>query len=410
MRERDMMMRSGANASEVGESPRTAPTPSVAIVVGGRFIAFDLARSLERRAALAGIVSAYPRARAEGISPERLRWNPILGYADALSRRLRRDRSGRAAYSRAVQFGRWAAKHLPVADVVQAWTGYALEPVAAAKRGRMASVAFRASAHIEAQAELIQTEYEEFGFAAPAVYRPMIEREREEYAAADAVNVISTFAYRTFIERGHPASQLILTPLGVDVGEVAGAPRTPRGAGPLRVLFLGTVSLQKGVHYLLQAAHSFDSSGLKLSLIGGATADGHELLQRFAHPGEWKGRVQRAELRTILSAHDVLVLPSVQDGFGAVICEAMAAGLPVIATENTGAPDVIRDGIDGFIVPARSVDALQKALAVLVSDRDRCVAMGEAAASGIATQRSWDRFADDMLNEYAELAKRVRRG
>ena len=382
--------------------------PSVAIVVGGRFIAFDLARSLERRAALAGIVSAYPRARAEGISPARLRWNPVLGFADAVSRRMLRDRSGRAGYRRAIQFGRWAARQLPRADVVQAWTGYALDSIVAARREGMASVAFRASAHIEAQAELIQTEYEEFGFAAPAVYRPMIDRELEEYAAADAVNVISTFAYRTFIERGHPASRLILTPLGVDVGEVAGVARTARTTGPLRVLFLGTVSLQKGVHYLLQAVHGFNSSAVTVSLVGGATADGHELLRRFARPGEWKGRVPRGELRTILSEHDVLVLPSVQDGFGAVICEAMAAGLPVIATENTGAPDVIRDGVDGFIVPARSVDALREALEALVSDRGRCVAMGEAAANGIATERTWDRFADEMLIEYSRLAKRVR--
>ena len=394
------------NLTRSADCPLVMP-PSVAIVVGGRFIAFDLARSLERRAALAGIVSAYPRARAEGISPERLHWNPRLGFADALSRRVLRDRSGRAAYGRAVRFGRWAASQLPRADVVQAWTGYALESIAVAKREGMASVAFRASAHIEAQAELIQAEYEEFGFAAPAVYRPMIERECEEYAAADAVNVISSFAYRTFIERGHPASRLILTPLGVDVAEVTGVARLPRRTGPLRVLFLGTVSLQKGVHYLLQAAHSFDRSALTVSLLGGASADGHELLRRFARAGEWKGRVPRGELRAVLSAHDVLVLPSVQDGFGAVICEAMAAGLPVIATANTGAPDVIRDGIDGFIVPARSIDALREALEVLVSDRERCVAMGEAAARGIATQRSWDRFADDMLMEYGRLAKGV---
>jgi glycosyltransferase involved in cell wall biosynthesis len=87
----------------------------------------------------------------------------------------------------------------------------------------------------------------------------------------------------------------------------------------------------------------------------------------------------------------------------------MAAGLPVIATENTGAPDVVRHGVDGLIVPARSTPALRDALEALVVDRQRCRAMGEAAAESVARSRTWDQFADDMLARYAAAA-RNRRG
>jgi glycosyltransferase involved in cell wall biosynthesis len=102
----------------------------------------------------------------------------------------------------------------------------------------------------------------------------------------------------------------------------------------------------------------------------------------------------------VFSNHDVLVLPSVEDGFGAVICEAMAAGLPVIATENTGAPDVVHDGVDGLIVPARSSAALRIALEQLVADPERGIKMGQTAATAMARLRSWDHFAADMLDQY----------
>jgi glycosyltransferase involved in cell wall biosynthesis len=142
-----------------------------------------------------------------------------------------------------------------------------------------------------------------------------------------------------------------------------------------------------------------------VSLVGGVTADGREVLRRLAKRDEWKGHVSRAKLRQLFAAYDVLVLPSVHDGFGAVICEAMAAGMAVIATENTGAPDVVRHGIDGLIVPACSVSALRDAMALLAGDRDRCISMGEAAAAAIAKSRSWDHFADDMLAQYASAAR-----
>ncbi|HEX8847959.1 MAG TPA: glycosyltransferase family 4 protein [Gemmatimonadaceae bacterium] len=261
------------------------------------------------------------------------------------------------------------------------------------------------------QAALMRREFEEFGLTAPPVYEPMIERECEEYEAADAIQVISTFARRSFIERGVPESKLILTPLAVDLDEVGGAPRPARVHGPLRVLFLGTISLQKGVHYLLQATGGFAASDLTLSLYGGATADGRELLRRYARGDEWKGKVARAGLREVLADHDVLVLASVQDGFGAVICEAMAAGLPVIASENTGGPDVIRDGIDGFVVPARSASAIRSRLELLVEDRARCAEMGRAALEAMGHHRTWDYFVDDMLKQYdARLKSHAARG
>ena len=374
--------------------------PRVAIVVGGRFVGFDIARALQRRNALAGIVSAYPRALREGIAPELLTWNPVIGIGEAISRRLHRHRAEEISYRYSTRFARWAARHLPEADVVQAWTGYALEPMAAARRAGATTIAFRGSAHIRTQVELVREEFASFGLQPPRGHDAVIERECAEYDAADMVNVISTFARRTFIERGFAPSRLILTPLAVDMPEVTGSVRRTPRRGPLRVLFLGNVSLRKGVHYLLEATNALGPAAVNVSLVGGVSPDGEVILDRLATRGESKGSVPRQKLAAVFKAHDVLVLPSVEDGFGAVICEAMAAGLPVIATENTGAPDVVHDGVDGFVVPARSARALRDALEQLVADPARVIAMGASAAAAMAQLRTWDQFTDDMLDQY----------
>jgi glycosyltransferase involved in cell wall biosynthesis len=110
--------------------------------------------------------------------------------------------------------------------------------------------------------------------------------------------------------------------------------------------------------------------------------------------------VRRTELPDVFARHDVLVLPSVEDGFGAVLCEAMAAGLPVIASANSGGPDVIVEGETGFVVCARSAEALAHALATLAGERERCEAMGRRAAAAMRAAGGWPGFVDTMLAQY----------
>jgi glycosyltransferase involved in cell wall biosynthesis len=100
----------------------------------------------------------------------------------------------------------------------------------------------------------------------------------------------------------------------------------------------------------------------------------------------------------------------VEDGFGAVVTEAMAAGLPVIGTTNTGAPDVVEDGVSGLIIPPHSEDALVSAMSKLASDRELCMRMGRAALDSMRQQRSWDDFESDMMAKYVRAVHQVRGG
>jgi glycosyltransferase involved in cell wall biosynthesis len=377
----------------------------VVIVCAGRFVAFDIARELARREMLGGLVTAYGLAPREGVDARFLRWAPWLDAAARVERRLALAPVPELDWRAASRFGRWAARRLPRGDVAQLWSGYAQESLPAARRAGMTTVVLRGSAHIATQAELLQSEFAQYGLCAPAVSPRMIAREEREYAEADYVHVISTFARRTFLERGFAPERLILTPLGVDVAEVRPLARPESPGGPLRALFLGTVSIQKGVHYLLRAARMLGAEQVRVSLVGGVSADGLLVLDREGGRPAYRGKSPRAGLRSLFAEHDVLVLPSIQDGFGSVIVEAMAAGLPVIASINTGGPDVIESGRTGFLVPPGSAEALADALHRLAANRALCVAMGAAAAEAVRGARTWQHFVDDLVAQYTVVRR-----
>jgi glycosyltransferase involved in cell wall biosynthesis len=166
----------------------------------------------------------------------------------------------------------------------------------------------------------------------------------------------------------------------------------PRSAdGPFRILFVGGVGQRKGVKYLLQAFDRLQGKGIELALAGPLPADMRPLAP-YQNRVRLTGRLDQAEIvREMQHAH-VLVLPSVFEGFGLVIAEAMATGMPVIASTHSAGPDIIREGRDGFVLEPDDVDGLTDRLEQLRSDRLRAVAMGIDAASR-ARDFSWEAHA-----------------
>ena len=96
--------------------------------------------------------------------------------------------------------------------------------------------------------------------------------------------------------------------------------------------------------------------------------------------------------------HDVFVFPSLAEGFGMVITEALSQGLPVITTPNTCGPDVISEGVDGFIVPIRNPEAIVEKIEILLRDRDRLAAMS-AAARVKARQLTWESYRARLISD-----------
>ncbi len=119
--------------------------------------------------------------------------------------------------------------------------------------------------------------------------------------------------------------------------------------GPLRVLFVGGVGQRKGIKYLLEAARKLNSAAVEFRVVGPLPSD-LSPLKPYANHVQWTGRMDQAGVVREMQAADVLVLPSVFEGFGLVIPEAMATGLPVIASTHSIGPEIIRQGREGFVI------------------------------------------------------------
>lgn len=211
----------------------------------------------------------------------------------------------------------------------------------------------------------------------------------EEIASADTILVGSTFVKNSFVHAGIDGARIRTIPYGVDPGRFAPreAPRTP---GDFRVIFAGSVGQRKGIGYLLKGYQQFrkpDSSLTIVGSIGGDTA----ALRPYEHLARFIPNVPQLELAELYRSSDVFLFPTLMEGLPLVVIEAMGSGLPVIVTDR-GPGDLVRDGIEGFVVPIRDPEAIAACLERLYRDPDLRAQMGQAARARAETF-SWPRYA-----------------
>ncbi len=227
------------------------------------------------------------------------------------------------------------------------------------------------------------------------------ERDRQKFAAADLILVPSAFVNSAMEDLGADPDRIAMVPYGVseDWFAIRNVPR------PGRILSVGTVGLRKGHHYLAQAV------GL-LAELGGVQYEGRvvgPVERRVAlHPlfrgPTYLGQVPRSWITGEYASADVFVLPSLAEGMATVTLEALAAGIPVVTTPNAGS--CVRDGVDGFIVPARDAEALAKAIATIVTDRELRGQMS-ANARERAQHYTWSRYGARLTAALARLEQPV---
>ena len=198
------------------------------------------------------------------------------------------------------------------------------------------------------------------------------DRIAAEWKIADLVLVNSPWSAEALVKQGVPAGKIIIVPLAIDFH----GNRPTSAQGPLKILWLGSVILRKGIQYLIQAARLLQKTKMEF-LIAGPVGISDAALSSFPPNVRLLGRVTRDQLSEIYRQAHVFVLPTISDGFAITQLEAMAHGLPVVATPNCGR--VVSNGTDGFVIPARDGSALAEALASLDKDRDLLRAMSSNA-------------------------------
>lgn len=230
----------------------------------------------------------------------------------------------------------------------------------------------------------------------------LLRRVDREVALADYIFSSSGWLRDDLIARGVPPATVRVLPDGVDLGRFAppAEPTTPPVARPLRVVFVGIVSLGKGVQDL-DAAVARCGPGVveRCEVVGGIVDEG--LVRQTPHI-TYRGMLHHDEVAQALRDADVFVLPSLGDTMPRVVMEALASGLPVITTNVAGCEHIIQHGENGYIVPWGDPDALAATLRFLAAapGRRRTVARN---ARRTAEAWTWPRHAAAFTDWLASL-------
>ena len=364
----------------------------------------DQARQLHHAGVLERMVTAVPLSRVglpRDVVSTRLRWSGV--------RRIARRAACRAdpLLSRQVvrDFDRWAASHLGEPSVINGLSGFATDTLSRASARGIAVFCDRGSWHILEQRRVLDEEADRLGAPREHFDPFMIDRELREYQLADRILVPSEPARQSFIQRGVDAKRVVKIPYGVDVSAFS-MPTEERCPGA--VVSVATVGLQKGHTHLLQAFHMLGTKNKSLTLVG-AVRPGWDRRLRLNQPGiRTTGPVSRSRVIGELQRASVFVLASVHDGLALVIAQAMACGLPVIATEATGVRELVTDGVEGIVVPAPpEAQVLAEAIDYLLSDRERARAMGAAARRKVESLEGWDRYGRQLVETFRDARPRL---
>jgi len=253
------------------------------------------------------------------------------------------------------------------------------------------------AAHFEETQCLLQREVARDATLKPflqALHEPEIKlmRKEQEIKLADTIVCPSSFVRNSVAAKANPEAQIVVIPYGADVSQPPKTWTQSSLDGPLKLVYAGSLGPQKGLHVLFQALESLPASSYQLTLAGRWVPGFQKWLSRrskinYRHVGQ----VRHNNIQTLFRNNQVLILPSLCDGFGLILLEAMASGIPVIATDRTGAPDIVTPGVDGDVVPAGDPGALARALEAYLHDRHSLAAKG-AHARKTAERLSWQAY------------------
>ena len=382
----------------------------ITISVLGRFWLFYLAKQLQDRNFLARLITSYPKFEAAkyGINPANIDSLLIHEIHNRGWRKINRFTESffNPQYMIFELFDRHASRYVTdQCDIFAGLSGCSLYSLRRARRLGAKTVLERGSSHMLYQKKILEEEYGRFGIRKAVVHPRVVERELAEYREADFIAIPSHFVKDTFLQQGIAAERLIHVPFGVDLTHFYPAPKED---DTFRIIHCGTLSIRKGVHYLLQAFAELNLPGAELWLIGGMTEEIKPFMRQWGSPAvRHQGPFPERELHKYYSQCSVFCLASIEEGLAMVQAQAMACGLPVICTTNTGGADLVRDGRDGFILPIRDVTAIKEKILYFYENPEARRDMGESARRRVQAGFTWSDYGDNMIAAYRKLLGRA---
>jgi len=324
----------------------------------------NFARALENH----GLLDFYAlgtRRGVKGVTPEHTRLQPLFGLLNFMAARSLPVYQAESLRFRTFGlFDRWARSLLHPGQHLLTAYAFANGSMRWVRQNGGKVFLDAWTSHPEEFWNLLTEEQHRWGSRYPPVSRYYQDRAADSAGAADYVFVSSTFVRQSYLKRGFDTERLRFCPYPVNLDLFQPAPEPRPAQQPFTILHTGGLSLRKGAPYLLEAFRLIrkEVPNAVLRVRRDIRNDAVDILRRYADlPIEWSGSLSLAEHVRRYQTSDLFLFPSVEDGFAQVVAEALACGLPVVTTQNTGASDLIDPGTNGEVVPIREPQALAQA-------------------------------------------------
>lgn len=222
------------------------------------------------------------------------------------------------------------------------------------------------------------------------------KRLAEELELSDYFLAGSHFVKNSLTFSGVDEKRIVILPYGVNVTQFS-EKTTYSTAQPLKLIFVGGVSYRKGIHHLLSVVSQYSPNEVELNLVGAYNTNA-DYYKRYKDCKNihFLGFVQHVELAKLYKQAHVFVLPSLAEGFAQVSLEAMASGLPVICTKNSGCNDAVTDFETGFVIDASNRIQLKEKIDWFRNNMDKISVMGRKARE-VALNYTWDNYSQGLV-------------
>lgn len=377
----------------------------VIISAGGKFYSFEMAKQLLKHDYLERLITSIPRSYVirEGIPKEKVT-SLILKELIVQAKVRLPDSIGKIYNTQYLNnniFDWQASRKITKSDIVVVWSGLGLTTLKKAKKLDCKTIVEHGSSHPVYQSNLLKREYKSLGIKLDSYYHPkLIEKMKKEFEEADYISVPSTFVEKSMITYNVPKENLLRVPYGVDTKFYK--PLTKRGT-VFRVVYLGSLCIRKGVHLLLKAFSELKLNDAELVLGGRITDEIKPFLKKYEGTYRYVGHIKQEKLPDFYSQGSVFCLPSIEEGMALVQLQAMACGLPLICTTNTGGEDLIGEGKEGFVIQVNNLESLKEKILYLYKNPDKCKKMGLSARRKVTERFTWDNYGKRVIKNYEKI-------
>lgn len=219
-----------------------------------------------------------------------------------------------------------------------------------------------------------------------------LQRKDAELAMANLILVASSFTAKTLNDYPGTLAPVKVIPYGFP--KPVEARDYQMSNRPLKLLFVGGLSQRKGIANMFAAVEKLGKR-VQLTVVGHKAVDDCNALNNALSRHKWIHSLPHSQVLKLMQAHDVLLFPSLFEGFGLVITEAMSQGTPVITTDRTAGPDLIEHGGNGWLVEAGSTESLQQCIEDLLLNPEQIIKVGKAARES-ARLRPWTQYGEEL--------------